>query len=129
MVHRNTLGPRPGPKPYFVCPIWSNRKLPYFIRSGLSVRKSHTVMPSTNSLAGTAPNLVWPLTERSSFATDSFSNKKSGTFDHQRSPGRRAATGIRGGRYRSAKPGPCRRHSPRQRCQAIGHQNRELAQR
>jgi hypothetical protein len=75
MVHRNT-SKRSKVRPYFDCPIWSSRRLPSFIRSGLLARKNPSVMPSTNSSAGIAPNLVWPLTELSSFATDFFSNRK-----------------------------------------------------
>ena len=54
--------------------------------------------------------------------------EKSRTFDDQRSTGRRAATGIRGGRHRPSEPGARRGHPPRQRRQAIGRQDWKLAQ-
>jgi len=66
--------PKPRPKLCFDCPIWNSRRVPCFIHSGLPVRKNRTVTPSTNSLAGIAPDLVcalerikddgWPSCER-----------------------------------------------------------------
>jgi hypothetical protein len=48
----------------------------FFIRSAQPVHKNRTAMPSTNSSDGTVPNHVWHLTELSSFATGSFSTKR-----------------------------------------------------
>ncbi len=47
-----------------------------FIRSAQRARKNHTVMPSSSSSGGIAPNRVYHSTEVSSFATGSFSNRK-----------------------------------------------------
>jgi len=44
--------------------------------SAQPVLRNHTAMPSTNSSDGIVPNRVWPLTELSSFATGSFSNRR-----------------------------------------------------
>src|ERR1700722_5577005 len=48
----------------------------FFAHSARPVRKNHTVMLSTNSSDGIVPNRAWPLTELSSFATGSFSNRR-----------------------------------------------------
>jgi hypothetical protein len=48
----------------------------FFTRSAQRVRKNHTVMPTTSLSGGIAPNRVFHLTELSSFATGSFSNKR-----------------------------------------------------
>jgi site-specific recombinase XerD len=48
----------------------------FFTRSPQSVRKNHTVTPSTNSSGGIVPSRVWPLTELLSFATGSFWSRK-----------------------------------------------------
>src|SRR6202140_2152565 len=71
---RNQIAP--SLKQYFGCPTWSSRRMRFFTRSQRPVRKNHTVMPSTNSLDGIVLNHVWPLTGRSSFATGSFSNRR-----------------------------------------------------
>lgn len=36
---------------------------------------------------------------------------------------------MRRRRFRSAQPGTCRRHPPRQGCQSVGHSSRKLAER
>src|SRR5579862_2337650 len=47
-----------------------------FTRSQQPALRNHTVMPSTNSLRGTALNRVWRLTELSFFATGFFLEQK-----------------------------------------------------
>ena len=47
----------------------------FFTRSRRPVRKNPTLMPSTNSSAGTVPNRVWPSTEPLSFATSFLEQK------------------------------------------------------
>ena len=55
---------------------WSSPRMRFFTRSAQPVRKNRTVMPSTNLSDGTVPNHVWHLTELSSFAIGSFSNRR-----------------------------------------------------
>src|SRR5467141_1863062 len=43
---------------------------------GAASCKNHTVTPLTNLSGGTVPNHVWHLTERLSFGTGSFSNRR-----------------------------------------------------
>jgi hypothetical protein len=45
-------------KQYFDCPTWSSRRMRSFTRSRQPALRNHTVIPSTNSSVGTAPNRV-----------------------------------------------------------------------
>ena len=75
MAHRKT-SKRSKAKKSFASRIWSSRRMRFFTRSVQPVRKNHMTMPSTNLSDGTVPNHAWHLTESSSFAIDSFSNRR-----------------------------------------------------
>lgn len=63
-------------KQYFGYPTWSSRKMQSFTGSLRSALRNHTVMPSTNSLRGTALSRVWRSTELWFFAAGFFSNRR-----------------------------------------------------